>query len=584
MPPPISLTAIEPLVEVALAERKLAFKCYSVEDFSGAHEHFLLSLNADPLNADTLADLASLALQENQTESAIRWGKRAVALEPAHDAARYTLAGAFRELGNIESSIAILNALLEDKQLSSRAPDLALAARQDLAELLGRPSLTSNLIVINPRELFLGKRLDILVKYLYARQFLGLQPKQTNIDATRLYRQHIHLRTGGAEPGDSDRKATLEDFVKQYDALINSMAEIGFDPSMPAPISADDGLPLNGAHRLGAALAIGCDVAVTFENKPGGLWDFNWFRDHGFSRDDLNLLLRTLAELKPEHLTITILWSPVENNWDALESRINESMPVVNSRTLEFSRHAFNELVHDMYSFDWGPRTGENIDRKIKLLANFPPSVRVIFSERPFDSDPSLPKSLKIALRDAYSDTVPVDYFTTLHISESAAETAHLVSIFTNENNLLRLSQRKSPRPELIDMLVEMTELLTKQQIAVSDCCVVGAAVLDALSIRPADDVDFTLISEERFKHYHGGVTQLTPRVDVVSYNYPRSFSSEPALTDDEMIARPENYFLVRGIRFADPRIVMTRKQHQRRDKDMRDVQLLSHFFENNLK
>ncbi len=66
--------------------------------------------------------------------------------------------------------------------------------------------------------------------------------------------------------------------------------------------------------------------------------------------------------------------------------------------------------------------------------------------------------------------------------------------------------------------------------------------------------------------------------------NYPRSFSSEPALTDDEIIARPENYFLVRGIRFADPRIVMTRKQHQRRDKDMRDVQLLSHFFENNLK
>ena len=47
-----------------------------------------------------------------------------------------------------------------------------------------------------------------------------------------------------------------------------------------------------------------------------------------------------------------------------------------------------------------------------------------------------------------------------------------------------------------------------------------------------------------------------------------------------EMIERPSAHFHVRGVRFADPRIVLTRKQHQRRDKDLRDVGLLAGFFD----
>lgn len=434
--------------------------------------------------------------------------------------------------------------------------------------------------VVDPRVLPFARRLDVIVKYLYARQRLGLLPKEAGIDAERLYRQHIHLRTGGAEPGDEARKSSVDDFVRQFDALIMAMARSGFDPACPVPISAVNALPLNGAHRIAAALATGCAIALRIEPGPGGNWDLAWFRTHGFSRDDRNLLIRTLAEVKPDRVCATLLWSPVEAAWTGLEEKIHHGMPVVDARTIELPRPAFDELVRDIYSHDWGPRVGANIERKIRLLASHPPKVRVLFSERSVASDADLPRRLKISLREAYAKLSPVDDFTTLHVSESAAETRHLVNIFASENNLRRLRRRTALRPALVDGLVEMKELLRQRQIDCDACCVVGSAVLDAFGLRPADDVDFTLRGNLRFAHFDGGVTHLGPRVDVVSFGYARSFGSGTPLADDEIIARPDAHFMVRGMRFADPRIVITRKQHQRRDKDLRDVALLSAFFD----
>jgi hypothetical protein len=435
-------------------------------------------------------------------------------------------------------------------------------------------------MVLNPRSLPLHRRLDIVVKALYARQRLGAFLTRQGADARRLYIQHIHLRTGGVEPNDEARKRSIDDFVSQFDALIDSMAREGFDPSHPVPWSQENGLPLNGAHRIAAALAVGCKIVLQLRPGLGGSWGMDWFTTHGFSRDDRDLLLRAWAEIKGPQACIVLLWSPVEAQWNAIERSVARNLSVVEARTVELPRGAFSELVNDIYSFDWGPRTGENIARKIDLLAPFVPRLRVLFCELPVNAQADVPRRLKIALRDAYAHVSPVDHFTTLHVSESKAETEHLLRIFANRNNLHWLRRRPPLRARFVEVLAEMRAAIDARRIAADDCCVVGSSILDALGLRAADDVDFTLKSALRFAQFHGGVTHLTPRVDVVAFNYPRSFSAAPDLTDDEMIATPEAHFHVRGIRFADPHIVLTRKQHQRRDKDLRDVGLLGQFLD----
>jgi hypothetical protein len=395
-----------------------------------------------------------------------------------------------------------------------------------------------------------------------------------------LYRRHIHVRTGGQEPGDAARKGSIADFVQAFDALVDDMAAHGFRPVHPVPLSADDGLPRNGAHRLAAALAVGCAVTAVHEPGPGGRWGWDWFRDHGFGLDDRNLLLRAWAEVKGQHAQIALLWSPVESAWPEIEAALDAEMPIVAARTIELPRPGFDEMLRDVYSHDWGPRTGENIERKIALLAGHAPCVRLLFLERPADAADDLPRRLKLRLREAWAGLSPVDDFTCLHVSESTAETGHLLRMFTSENNLRWLRRRATLRGAVIERLVQMRQHVLGLGMQPTECCVVGASVLDAFGLRESDDVDFTLRRALRKRHFHDGVTALSEALDVVSAGYPRSFSDEPAIDDDRLIGDPDCHFLVRGVPFADPRIVLARKQHQRRDKDIRDLGLLSAFLD----
>ena len=108
----------------------------------------------------------------------------------------------------------------------------------------------------------------------------------------------------------------------QFDALIDSMATRGFDAHHPVPLSSEDGLLRNGAHRLAAALAVGCDIAITAEAGPGGRWDHEWFRAHGFDVEVRNQLLRAWAEIKGVHAAVVVLWSPVEDAWPDIEAAV----------------------------------------------------------------------------------------------------------------------------------------------------------------------------------------------------------------------------------------------------------------------
>lgn len=562
------------------ALRQQALQAYVDGKVAAARDLLVRAVAADPLHADALADLAGAQLELGRPAEALRLARRALILEPEHDAGRYALACALERQGLVPQAIDALRRLSADEGFRARNAELALAAGQLLAQWTGEPEANEGLRIVDPASMSLRGRFDILAKYLYALARLGLLPAWANLDPVSLYRRHIHLRTGGTEPGDEARKASLEDYVAQFDALIDAMARDGFDPAHPVPLSAEDGLPRNGAHRLAAALAVRCHVAVVAQEGPGGRWDDAWFHAHGFPLEERNALLRAWASIKRADAAVVVLWSPVEAAWDAIEAEVDAEMPVVSRRTVALPRAGFDELVHDMYAFDWGPRTGENIARKVALLADHAPRVRVLFAERPADAAPTLARDLKLRLRERFAALSPVDRFTTLHVSESEAETRHLMAIFASANNLRWLAHRRTPRAELLERLAGMRERAARLGFCADDCCVVGASVLDALGLRAADDLDFTLRSALRTAHFDAGVTRLGPALDVVSRNYPRSFTEAPAIDDDRMIDDPGCHFLVRGVRFADPRIVMTRKQHQRRDKDLRDVALLSDWFE----
>jgi hypothetical protein len=423
----------------------------------------------------------------------------------------------------------------------------------------------------------LAARFDVLVKCLYALRRLDRLPGWVTCDVRALYARHIQLRTGGVEPGDPAGKPTLASYLAQFDALIDAMAARGFDAAHPVTLSSRNGLPCDGAHRSGAALALGLVPAFRVADAPGFAWGLDWFQRHGFGAEECNVLLRAWAVLRGEAAHVAVLWSPAEAAWPAIEAELGKAMTLVGARTVELPRAGFDEMVRDVYSVHGGPRVGPAIEHKVRLLGAYPPRVRIVYVER---NAPATPDAVKRAVRERFRDVVPVAWFATLHLSASEDETRHLLNLFASETNLSMLRRRAALDPALLDLMVHAHEVLAERAIVPDDCCVVGGSVPAALGLRASDDLDITLRRELRHARFDAGITPIAPGLDLVTEGYARSFDDTPAPSDDELIECPALHFHVRGMRFAHPGVVLARKQHQRREKDLRDLPLLAGFLD----
>lgn len=430
---------------------------------------------------------------------------------------------------------------------------------------------------LDPRELLHPDRLDIAVKAMYANAILGRPTNHSGISAEENYLKHIQFRTGGKEPGDELRKGSLASFKQQFIDLVLSMQKDGFLEKHPIPVARRTGIILNGAHRLAAALSLGISkVPVVFQDDvDGATWNCDWFIMQGFAANAIDEFTRTWVSLKGDFAGCIILWPTVEAHWKSIEDEIQNTTPIVYRRTIELTPFMFAELMRDIYATDWGPVPGENIERKIKFLANYPSRLRFLVVGQ---KDTNLLTQLKNQIRDKYKDIVEVDRFATLHTTDKVNETNYIADLLLNRANVTALKYRPKEgfRPLFLNWISQYHQQLKQLNIDPQLCCIVGSGVLEAYGVRLATDIDFTVTHQIRNTFFTPGVTHLTSDLDVVALDYPRAkvgFINPPS--DDDLIKDRALHILVRGLKFANLDVVITRKQTQRRFKDMMDIALV---------
>src|SRR5690606_27486756 len=93
------------------------------------------------------------------------------------------------------------------------------------------------------QKLLVTERLDIIIKYLYIEAYIEKKNYRYYLD---LYKRHIAYRTGGIE----DKKRSINEYIKEFNTLIDSIRINGFDKNFAIPVSKYNGIILNGAHRL----------------------------------------------------------------------------------------------------------------------------------------------------------------------------------------------------------------------------------------------------------------------------------------------------------------------------------------------
>ena len=148
---------------------------------------------------------------------------------------------------------------------------------------------------VDPGTLLTPRRLDFAIKWRFFRHLMaGGDP-----DAERVYRWHIERRTRGLEP--RSWKVTVNDYVRAAADLLEHVRRRGFDPARPVRLG-NNGLLIDGAHRVSLGLAVPCFIHVRREAEPGhsAPWDEAWLKSDGIAPADLARVLQDAERLNEE--------------------------------------------------------------------------------------------------------------------------------------------------------------------------------------------------------------------------------------------------------------------------------------------
>lgn len=166
---------------------------------------------------------------------------------------------------------------------------------------------------VDPFRLMRWDRFDIYVKMAYADVFIEQQLEPMPAFVSSVYTEHLRIWNGFVEANcayfsnfhaNCTNKRTADAFVSSFDTVIRSMRSQGFSttPGAAVPV-AQNGFPINGAHRIAAAAAAKVRVKVyaipdeastlyrlSKTGKPIGpsghaqLYDSRYFVDKGLPR------------------------------------------------------------------------------------------------------------------------------------------------------------------------------------------------------------------------------------------------------------------------------------------------------------
>lgn len=434
---------------------------------------------------------------------------------------------------------------------------------------------------MKPIDFFTPDRLDLIVKYLQAKNYLS---SIYNKDVEDLYIRHIIMRTGGIEPEDclthKTDKTSVMDYLNSFKNLILDMKQNGFNPKYPIPVDKHKKM-LNGAHRIAAALALNIKEIPTEEVQGVSFcpWDFNWFQENGFSVEDKQRILKGYVDLHLENCSIFVIWQPALRYYGHIQKLIQDHLDIVGSFDLDFEDNylAFENAILDIYDVSKIDGGFSTIYNKIKMLENYYLSFKVIVVKNRETKDDifSLSKKTKHAIRKIFDSMISSDHFITLHSSDTVNELKLLNEILLSPNNMKYLRKRNHNLYDLsfLTYIQNFKKMCQNQNLNSDDTIIVGSGPLAALGIKSVSDLDFVVLEKYRNK-YGDEPKKMYESIDLATKKYHRNGTSH-YYTDDELIQNPDCHFIVNGIKFCNLDIVKERKKFSAREKDIRHVRYI---------
>lgn len=237
---------------------------------------------------------------------------------------------------------------------------------------------------VSAESVLMPRRLDTVIREL-ALEELVCGHRGAGVE---MYHRWLSLSHGICEAtgtnvftayfSDYSEKSGFGQYCCAFLRLYESIREKGFDPKYFIPIDSK-GNPMNGMHRLAAALYLGIDVYIkNYESvRTGWVWDCGRLAASDFSEGELFVIIKKYAELKKHCFAFFVPHSadrqPSQNDKRYLETIRQENdevgCAVVSAETYSVARYTKGMRKTDvecrsyrMYLFQVNP---ERADRPV---------------------------------------------------------------------------------------------------------------------------------------------------------------------------------------------------------------------------
>jgi len=379
----------------------------------------------------------------------------------------------------------------------------------------------------NPVDLLTHKRLDVVVKYLYASNLSSDYYKNA-------YKEHLRVLNGFYEK--NPRKSGFEDFDNTFKSIINDSVD------EPVPVN-DEGHLANGAHRLAAALyhqrPINARQTTQDENYPI-VADYNFFRDKGLSSDILKRSASEYAKLKSN--THVVCLFPIAH------TRLDEVMDIINEHCNIFyhSSETLNSigqlgLIKEIYLKDgWASEQG--IQRKCDQCFMGKTNITFVLVDA---KDLETVKEMKKKIRSLFNVGNH-----SVHINDTHEEAIRIAKTVFNDNSIHFLNNRKNATFSNYKNL--MSSINPNDNTVIT-----GSTVLSLYGLRDCKDIDLI---------YH-------ENAPVDSHN--QYLETHYKLSVDDIVNDPRNHLYYNGYKYVSLDVIKNMKIVRNEKKDIVDVQLI---------
>jgi hypothetical protein len=423
------------------------------------------------------------------------------------------------------------------------------------------PHRAGDLIRVPARSLVTPYRFDVPAKYLYARH---REKGVSSGFARELYAGHLKVWNNLHEL--EPVKHGLDAYLESFHAILDSVKARGF-ASDKSVVPVGRGLsPINGSHRIAAALLHGASVAcrVVDEGLETHNYNYLYFRnreDHvaaGLAPAWQDAIALEYCRLKPETFAVLVFPSAEGKHRQILDALLAHGHIVYEREFFLGPMGRFN-LIRCVYAGE--PWLGNARNRyqgnnaKTDFCFAKPGPLRLFIFET---YDKASAQRAKAEIRELFGLGNH-----SVHINDSHDETLRVAEALLNANSVRFLEHAEpDPPPRLLEYLERLRSWLRGAGLSAEDLCIGGSGVLAAYGLREAKDLDFV---------HHFALPSALPE-GLGSHN---DYASLYGLSADDLIYDPANHFHFGGFKFASLPTIATMKRNRGERKDGADLALM---------